>query len=114
VLVSRLGAASIVASSHEAPLYIALPIVAAVIVVKLVVARTKGRPMIAGDVVVRCSKGHVFKTTWSPFGSLTSVRLGFARLQRCPAGHHWALVKPVNEVDLTDEERRALEQRHDV
>lgn len=102
---------AVVASSHyEAPLYIALPIIAVVIVVRLIVARAKGRPMIAGEVLVRCSKGHVFTTKWSPLGSLTSVRLGFARFQRCPVGQHWSLVRPANEDDLTDEERRSAER----
>jgi hypothetical protein len=109
--VSRFGSPSIVAlSHHEAPLYIALPIVAVVVLVKLIVARTKGRPLLAGDVLVRCSKGHVFKTTWSPFGSLTSIRLGFARFQHCPVGDHWTLVRPVDEADLTPEERRTTER----
>jgi hypothetical protein len=52
----------------------------------------------------------LFTTTWSPLGSLTSIRLGFARYQRCPVGNHWALVKPVNDSDLTDEDRRIAAQ----
>lgn len=96
-------------ASVEAPLYIALPSIAVVIIAKVVFSRNKGRPAIAGKVVVRCSKGHVFKTTWSPLGSLTSVRLGSARFQRCPVGHHWALVRPVDDSDLTDDERRVVE-----
>jgi len=99
---SVLGA--MVASGHfEAPIYIAVPVVVAVVVVKLVGAREKGRPTGAGKVLVRCRKGHEFTTTWSPFGSLTSIRLGSARLQRCPVGKHWSLVRPVKEDGVADE-----------
>jgi hypothetical protein len=31
------------------------------------------------------------------------------RFQRCPVGHHWAIVHPVKEKDLTDEDRRAVD-----
>lgn len=101
--------AFILATGYHAPLEIALPIVAAVIIAKVVFSLVKGRSPIAGEVVVRCSKGHVFKTVWSPWGSLTSIRLGFARLQHCPVGRHWALVRPVNDADLTDDDRHRLE-----
>jgi hypothetical protein len=82
---------------YHAPLEIALPIIAAVVIAKMVVSRVRGRPAIVGKIVVRCGRGHVFTTTWSPLGSLTSVRLGGARFQYCPVGHHWALVRPVND-----------------
>ena len=42
-------------------------------------------------------------------GAFTIVRLGFAGYMRCPVGKHWALVKPVNEADLTEQERQILE-----
>jgi hypothetical protein len=29
---------------------------------------------------------------------------------RCPVGNHWGLVKPVNEADLTEQERQNLTQ----
>jgi hypothetical protein len=102
--------ASVLAFGSHAPLEIALPIIAAVVIVKVVVAKLKGRPPLGGNIVARCSKGHVFTTTWSSLGSLSSVRLGTARFQRCPVGHHWALFKPVNDADLTDEDRRAVQQ----
>jgi hypothetical protein len=97
------------AASVHAPLWIALIVIAAVVVVKVVFARVRGRPALGGRIVVRCSKGHLFRTFWSPWGSFTSIRLGFARFQRCPVGKHWSLVRPVNESELTDEERRAVE-----
>jgi hypothetical protein len=86
---------------YHAPLEIAVPIIAAVVIVKVVVSRVKGRPAIAGKIAVRCGRGHAFTTTWSPLGSLTSVRLGGARFQYCPVGHHWSLVRPVNDSSLT-------------
>ena len=100
----------VVLASVEAPLYIALPIIAVVILAKVVFSRSRGRPAIGGEIVVRCGKGHVFKTTWSPLGSFTSIRLGFARFQHCPVGRHWSLVRPVSELDLTDDDRRMLNQ----
>lgn len=107
---NHVGLASVLASSgFHAPLEIALPVVAAVVILKVVVSVVRKRPVFAGEVVVRCNKGHVFTTTWSSFGSLTSVRLGFGRFQRCPVGHHWALVRPVNDSDLTDDDRRVLD-----
>ena len=98
---------------YHAPLIIAIPIIVAVVLLRTVYARGKGRPALAGKVVVRCSSGHLFTVFWSPLGSLRSIRLGSARFQRCPVGNHWALVKQVNDADLTDEERRAAEQYSD-
>jgi hypothetical protein len=71
-----------------------------------------GRP--GGDVIVRCRQGHLFTTLWIPAVSFKAVRLGPWRLQRCPIGRHWSLVTPVDESELTDEERRAARERHDL
>jgi len=60
-------------------------------------------------VAYRCSSGHVFTVGWSPLGNMGVIYLGFGRFQRCPVGEHWALCKPAD--DLTEEERRAIEQR---
>lgn len=108
-LTAAAGSVFVVASGYHAPLEIALPIIAVVLIAKVVFALAKGRSPIAGEVVVRCSKGHVFRTTWSPWGSLTSIRLGFARFQRCPVGDHWSLVRVVSDADLTDDDRRTLD-----
>jgi hypothetical protein len=86
---------------YHAPLEIALPIIVAVILVKVIASRVSGRPALVGKIQVRCAKGHVFTTTWSPLGSLTAVRLGGARFQHCPVGHHWSLVRPVQNDDPT-------------
>jgi hypothetical protein len=108
--VNHVGLASILASSgFHPPLEIALPIVAVLVIAKVVYALKKGRSPIASGIVVRCGRGHVFRTVWSPLGSLTSIRLGFARLQHCPVGHHWSLVRPVDDSDLTDDDRRVLD-----
>jgi hypothetical protein len=90
---------------YHAPLEIALPIIAAVIIVKVAVSKVSGRPALAGRIKVRCRKGHVFTTTWSPLGSFTAVRFAGARFQRCPVGDHRALVRPVKDGDLADEDR---------
>ncbi len=93
-------------ASTSAPLIIAIPIIVAVVLLKMLYSKSRGRPALVGKVVVRCSKGHLFTTTWSPLGSLTAIRLGSARFQRCPVGNHWALVKPVQDADLTEEDRK--------
>jgi hypothetical protein len=100
----------ILATGFHAPLEIALPIIVVVLIVKVVWSKGRGRPVLGGKIMVRCSKGHVFTTIWSPLGSFTSIRLGSTRYQRCPVGNHWAIVKPVSDSDLTDEERRSAEQ----
>lgn len=97
---------ALVASGYHAPILVAIPIVVAVVLAKLVYSKSRGRPALGGKLIVRWSKGHLFTTNWSPLGSLTSVRLGDARFQRCPVGDHWALVRSVNDADLTEEDRR--------
>ena len=85
-------------------------IVLAVVVVLNVVMRRKGYA-IPGRPAVRCRKGHLFRTTWIEGGSLKAIRLGpLLRFQRCPVGQHWALVRPVKEKDLTDEDRQTLDE----
>jgi len=90
------------ASATHAPIYIAIPIIIVVVIAKIVYSRVNGRPALGGKIEVRCSKGHTFKTTWSPLGSFTSIRLSGARFQRCPVGNHWTFVRPVNNSDLTN------------
>jgi hypothetical protein len=69
---------------------------------------------VGGNVVVRCRQGHLFTTIWIPGASLKAIRLGWARLQRCPVGKHWTLVTPVRDSDLTDEERRTAGRFRDI
>jgi hypothetical protein len=49
---------------------------------------------------VRCSKGHVFTTTWVPMASFTAIRLGRSRYMRCPVGKHWAICRKVADADV--------------
>src|SRR6185437_10851910 len=69
---------------------------------------------IGGNLVVRCRAGHLFTTLWIPAASVKSLRLGLWRVQRCPVGRHWSLVTPVNEAELTDEERRLAHEHPDI
>jgi hypothetical protein len=66
------------------------------------------------DSVVRCRRGHLFTTVWIPGASVKSLRLGFWRLQWCPVGRHFDLVRPVKDADLTDAERSFAQAHHDV
>lgn len=64
---------------------------------------------IPGATVVRCSKGHLFKTTWIEGTSFHAIKLGpRTRYQHCPIGNHWAVVHPVKDEDLTEDDRRTL------
>ena len=58
-----------------------------------VIARRRGYNF-GRNTIVRCRQGHLFTTTWIPGASLKAIRLGWARFQRCPVGHHWSLVTP--------------------
>lgn len=69
---------------------------------------------LGGDVVVRCRQGHLFTTLWIPAASVKAVRLGPWRLQRCPVGHHFSLVTPVDESSLTEEERAQAAAHRDI
>jgi hypothetical protein len=88
--------------------------VAVLLVVGIVVAGLNAWARRAGYAIpgrtpVRCSKGHLFLTTWVMGGSLTKARLGpLTRWGRCPVGHHWATMHPVKDHELTDQERTTL------
>lgn len=69
---------------------------------------------LGGNVVVRCRDGHLFTTLWIPGASVKALRLGMWRVQRCPVGGHWTIVAPVNEAELTEDERRAAHAHHDI
>jgi len=85
---------------------IVLLVVAISVVMANIVAWRKGYP-IPGKTIVRCSQGHLFTTTWIAGTSFMAFRLGLlTRYQRCPVCKHWAVVHPVKDEDLTDEDRR--------
>jgi hypothetical protein len=88
-------------------------IVVAAIPVESVALRLRGYG-IGGNVVVRCHKGHLFTTIWLPGASLKSLRLGWWRFQHCPVGHHWSLVTPVKESELTEDEKRIARENEDI
>jgi hypothetical protein len=88
-------------------------VVVALYVVGTLVARKRGYNM-GGNVVVRCRQGHLFTTIWIPGASIKALRLGWARLQRCPVGKHWSLVTPVREADLNEQDRQTARRVHDV
>ena len=90
-----------------------LGLVVGVYLVGTLVARRRGYNM-GGNVVVRCRQGHLFTTIWVPGVSIKSIRLGWARVQRCPVGPHWSLVTPVKESDLSDEDLSSAHQHRDV
>jgi hypothetical protein len=79
-----------------------------------VVARKKGYSGIGGNTIVRCAKGHLFTTIWIPGGSLKAIRLGWKRFQYCPVGKHWAMVTPVKDSELTEDERAFALDHHDL
>jgi hypothetical protein len=69
---------------------------------------------LGGKLIVRCRAGHLFTTIWIPAASVKSLRLGLWRVQRCPVGRHWSLVTPVNERDLSEDERRFAREHQDI
>jgi hypothetical protein len=90
-----------------------LVVVVVLLVGGTLVARRLGYKM-GGAVVVRCLNGHLFTTIWVPGASLTAVRRGWVRLQRCPVGNHLSLVIPVKDSALTEAERRIADAHRDV
>ena len=79
----------------------------------VLVAVRRGEPL-GGEVIVRCREGHLFTTVWIPGASIKALRLGPVRLQRCPVGHNWTWVAPVNDADLTQDERAMAGQLRDT
>jgi hypothetical protein len=69
---------------------------------------------LGGHLIVRCRSGHLFTTLWIPAVSIKSLKLGIWRYQRCPAGHHWSLVTPVDPATLSDGQRREAGEHRDV
>jgi len=69
---------------------------------------------IGGNLVVRCSKGHLFTTIWLPGVSLKAIRLLWWRVQWCPVGRHWSIVTPVREAELSEADLREARQHRDL
>jgi hypothetical protein len=103
----------VVNSRHRKSRKVSLIVVTLAILTETLAVSRKGYG-IGGNVVVRCRKGHLFTTIWIPAASIKSLRLGWARVQRCPIGHHWTLVTPVRASDLNEDDLEFAEHHHDV
>lgn len=88
-------------------------VAALVLALGTLIARRLGYK-VGGNTVVRCRRGHLFTTLWIPGVKLKAIDLGIARYQHCPVGHHWTLVLPVRDADLTDDERHFAAEHHDI
>ncbi|MGD0453291.1 MAG: hypothetical protein ABSB69_06815 [Solirubrobacteraceae bacterium] len=88
-------------------------VILVLVVIPAIVARMRGYPL-GGRVVVRCRQGHMFMTVWTPGVSFKAVSLGWWRFQHCPVGKHWTLVSPVEESELTEEQKRLAHNAADV
>jgi len=64
--------------------------------------------------IVRCRRGHLFTTTWIPGVSVKALRLGPWRVQRCPVGKHWSVVRPARPAKLSDTERAEARSARDT
>jgi hypothetical protein len=67
--------------------------------------RRRSGSLVGLRTIVRCHRGHLFTTTWIPGASVKALRLGPWRVQRCPVGKHWSIVRPVRAETLSDVER---------
>jgi hypothetical protein len=76
-------------------------------------ARARGYDL-GRHTLVRCAKGHVFTTIWIPGVSVKALRLGWWRIQYCPVGRHWSIVRPVRGSDLSRAQRLLARSRRDV
>ena len=66
------------------------------------------------DRAVRCKEGHLFTTIWVPLASLKAVRLGDRRYQRCPVGHHWTTVVPLDTTGASQADYEEAGKVHDT
>ncbi|MHB8293766.1 MAG: hypothetical protein ACYDH5_03920 [Acidimicrobiales bacterium] len=66
------------------------------------------------DRAVRCREGHLFTTIWVPFGSLKAARFGRRRFERCPVGHHWSMVTPLDPHTAAAADLEQAAAVHDV
>jgi hypothetical protein len=92
---------------------VAVAVAVAVVAIETIGMRRRGY-RVGTNVVVRCRAGHLFTTIWIPAVSFKSLKLGWWRFQHCPVGHHWSLVTPVRESELTEEQKRAAREHHDI
>ncbi|MGH2860063.1 MAG: hypothetical protein ACRDLT_01005 [Solirubrobacteraceae bacterium] len=67
--------------------------------------RRRSGSLVGLRTIVRCHRGHLFTTTWIPGASVKALRLGPWRVQRCPVGRHWSIVRPVQPTKLSETAR---------
>lgn len=94
------------------PLIIIVIVGLAAFVVGAVIAHRQGYKKL-GEVVVRCRRGHFFTTEWAARGAMRGLDLGWARIQRCPVGGHLTVVVPVDDSDLTAEQKKQAREHRD-
>jgi hypothetical protein len=82
--------------------------------VEAVFLKSRSGSLIGLRTIVRCNRGHLFTTIWIPGASVKSLRLGPWRVQRCPVGHHWAIVTPAQVSKLSERERDDARAHHDT
>jgi hypothetical protein len=87
--------------------------VAGAIAAETVFMRSRGYN-IGLKATVRCRDGHLFTTIWIPGASLKAIRLGTIRLQYCPVGRHFTVVRPLKDSELTDEVLAIARSHHDI
>lgn len=86
-------------------------VIVAIIMLALNLRARRSGYAVPGNAAVRCGQGHVFRMTWIMGSSLTMIKLGpLLRYGRCPVGNHWSTIRLVKEDDLTEAERRALDE----
>jgi hypothetical protein len=81
-------------------------------VVGAVVAHRKGFKQ-DGEVVARCSQGHLFTTIWVDRWTWTRFDVGFLKIQRCPVDGRLTVVRPVESSSLTPEGKKVARQVRD-
>lgn len=99
--------------AHPRRLWLTAAAVAGTIAVETLFMRRRGYS-IGLHATVRCREGHLFTTIWIPGASLKAVRLGALRLQYCPVGRHFTVVRPMKESEITDEVLTIARSHHDV
>jgi hypothetical protein len=92
----------------------ALALAGGTTVVEALLLKRRSGSLIGLRTIVRCNKGHLFTTVWIPGASLKSLRLGPWRVQRCPVGQHWAIIRPVQASELSASERDEARSQRDT
>ena len=91
-----------------------LALASAATALEAIALRRRTGSLIGLRTIVRCHRGHLFTTTWIPGASVKAVRLGPWRLQRCPVGDHWSVIRPARAAKLSDDERAAARSVRDT